>query len=184
MARHIALALAVLLCTMSLPARANAPVDGRIIRVVYEVIFEGQGPRGSTWGFHLAHMRDGRYCVRLGNPGRLTLAIIQKVADICFDAIPATIDRSHESRSRSFDSREKGKQITVVSYQKGSIPSGGTDITLDIASCNRMEGEEETRCFPNRYMVHMEGPNCTSEVTLSGSKSRAGATTCEHYAAQ
>ena len=166
------------------PAAAVTPVDGRIIRVVYEVAFHGQGPRGSTWGFHLAHMPDSRYCVRFGNPGRLTLAIIEKVADVCFDKIPATVDRSKESRSHSFDAREKGKQITVVSYQKGSIAMAGSDITLDITTCNRVEGEEETRCFPNRYVVHMNGADCSAEVTLSGSTSRAGSTICEHYPAR
>ena len=186
MRRHIRLAIASILGILQAlsPAAAVTPVDGRIVRVVYEVVFDGQGPRGSTWGFHLAHMRDGRYCVRFGNPGRLTLAIIQKVADVCFDNIPATVDRSKETRSKSFDAREKGKQITVLSYQKGSIAMSGGDITLDIATCNRVEGEQDTRCFPNRYVVHMKGADCSADVTLSGSKSRAGHTTCEHYAAR
>lgn len=186
MGRLVTLALGALLWAMaaSAPAVAETPVDGRIVRVVYDVIFDGPGPRGATWGFHLAHMQDGRYCVRFGNPGRLTLAVIQKVASICFGRIPATVERSHENRSRSYDAREKGKQITVVSYQKGSIASSGSDVTLDIETCNRVEGEQETRCFPNRYVVHMQGPDCGAEVTLSGSQSRAGATTCEHYAAR
>jgi hypothetical protein len=178
------LGCAVLLTgAMSLPAVAQTPVDGRIVRVVYEVAFHGSGPRGSTWGFHLAHMKDGRYCVRLGNPGRLTLAIIQSMGDICFDAIPGSVERSAEQRSKSFDAREKGKQITVVSHQKGTIASSGNDITLDITTCTRIEGEPETRCFPNRYVVHMNGETCTAEATLSGSQ-RAGKITCEHYAAR
>ena len=166
------------------PAVAQTPVDGRIVRVVYEVVHEGPGPRGGTWGFHLAHMKDGRYCVRLGNPGRLTLAIIQSVGDICFDAIPGSVERSAEQRSKSFDAREKGKQITVVSTQKGAIANSGNDITLDITTCNRIEGETETRCFPNRYVVHMNGETCTAEATLSGSQKRADKITCEHYAAR
>ena len=101
------------------PATAQTPVDGRIVRVVYHIVYDGGGPRSATWGFHLAHMKDGRYCVRLGNPGRLTLAIIAKVGDICFDGIPGSVDRSPEQRSRSYDAREKGKQITVVSYPEG-----------------------------------------------------------------
>jgi hypothetical protein len=185
MTRRTVLALATLLFAPALsPASAQTPVDGRIVRVVYEVIFNGPGPRGSTWGFHLAHMNDGRYCVRFGNPGRLNLAIIQRVGDICFDRIPGTVDRSGERRSESFDAREKGKRITVVSYQKVSIQVSGDDITLQIATCNRVEGEQETRCFPNLYVVHMSGPACSAEVTLSDSNSRAGATTCEHYEAR
>lgn len=106
MGRRATLALATLLCTTAMPAAAQTPVDGRIVRVVYQVVFEGGGPQNSTWGFHLAHMRDGRYCVRFGNPGRLNLAIIQKVGDVCFDTIPGTVERSHESRSQSFDTRK------------------------------------------------------------------------------
>jgi len=119
------------------PAIAQTPVDGRIVRVVYHIVYDGGGPRNATWGFHLAHMKDGRYCVRLGNPGRLTLAIIQKVGDICFDGIPGWVDRSSEQGSRSYNSREKGKQIAVVSYQKGSIAASGSDITLELTTCNR-----------------------------------------------
>jgi hypothetical protein len=187
MGRRTALALAAGLLAAGLagpPALAQTAADGRIVRVVYALIFEGPGPRDSTWGFHLAHMKDGRYCVRFGNPGRLNLAVIQQVYDICFNSVPATVDRSQERRSESFDAREKGKRITVVSYQKGSIQASGNDITLEVATCNRVEGEQETRCFPNRYVVHMNGPACRAEVTLSGSRSRAGATTCEHYPAQ
>lgn len=169
--------------TLASAAIAQTPVDGRIVRVVYQVINEN-GPRSATWGFHLAHMSDGRYCVRLGNPGRLTLAIIQKVGDICFDTIPGSVERSPDQRSRSYDAREKGRQITVVSTQKGAVASSGNDVTLDITTCNTVEGEPETRCFPNRYVVHMDGPNCSADVTLSGSRSRAGTTTCEHYEAR
>ena len=166
------------------PATAQTPVDGRIVRVVYHIVYDGGGPSSATWGFHLAHMKDGRYCVRLGNPGRLTLAIIAKVGDVCFDGIPGSADRSPEKRSWSYDAREKGKQITVVSSQKGSITSSGNDITLDLTTCNRIEGEPDTRCFPLRYVVHMDGPNCRAEATLSGSQSRADKITCEHYAAR
>jgi hypothetical protein len=66
----------------SAPAQAQTPIDGHIVRVVYKV-----GSKG-TWGFHLAHMRDGRYCFRLGNPGRLTLDDIRRLAHICFDNVP------------------------------------------------------------------------------------------------
>ena len=87
-------------------------------------------------------MTDNRYCVRFGNPGRLTLKTIDRMADICFDTVPGSVERSRESRSQAFDVREKGKRITVVSYHKGSIAAGGRDITLDVASCSRLEGEE------------------------------------------
>lgn len=187
MGRCSSLGLGALLFGMgAFPPASNAetPVDGRIVRVVYTIVYDGGGPRGSTWGFHLAHMNDGRYCVRLGNPGLLTLAIIERVGDICFDSIPGSVERSREQRSRSYDAREKGKQITVVSYQKGSIERSAGDITLDITTCNRVEGEQETRCFPNRYVVHMDGPNCRAEATLSGSQSRADNITCEHYEAR
>jgi hypothetical protein len=171
---------------LALPAQAVAetPVDRRIVRVVYEVIFEDGRVRGSTWGFHLAHMKDGRYCVRLGNPGRLSLAVIEKVGDICFQRIPGSVDRTGERRSRAYDSRQQGRQITVVSYQKGSIAASGNDVTLEVTSCTRVEGESDTRCFPNRYVVRMRGDACTAQVSLSGSRSRAGKTTCEHYEAR
>lgn len=71
-----------------------------------------------------------------------------------------------------------------MSYQKGSVAAAGNDITLEIATCNRVEGEQDTRCFPSRYVVHMNGPDCSAVVILSGSRSRAGATTCEHYQAR
>ena len=174
----------LLFCLLASPAIAQTPVDGRIVRVVYHIVYGGGGPGSATWGFHLAHMQDGRYCVRLGNPGRLNLAIIAKVGDICFDGIPGSVDRSSEQRSRSYDAREKGKQITVISYQKGTIAVNGSDISLDLTTCNRIEGEAETRCFPLRYLVHMDGPNCRAEATLSGSQSRADKITCEHYEAR
>jgi hypothetical protein len=149
------------------------------VRVVYNFA------TGGNWGFHLAHMKDGSYCVRFGNPGRLTLSVIQRVANICFDKIPGTVERSKESRSRAFDVREKGKQITVVSYQKGSIAAAGSDVTLDIATCNRVEGEEtEAHCSPNKYVVHINGADCSAEVTLSAKPNRVSSITCEHYAAQ
>jgi hypothetical protein len=182
MRRRAILTLAALLCGTAAslaPARGQTPIDGRIVRVVYNFA------KGGNWGFHLAQMQDGRYCVRFGNPGRLNLGVIQRVADICFDKIPGTVDRSKESRSRAFDVREKGKQITVVSYQKGSIAAAGNDITLDIATCDRVEGEEtEAHCSPNRYVVHINGTDCSAEVKLSAPSNRVSNITCEHYAAQ
>jgi hypothetical protein len=177
MARHI-IAGAVLLCAVgaiTAPASAGTAVDGRIVRVVYQV-----GATG-TWGFHLAHMPDGRYCVRLGNPGRLNLAIIQRVADICFDRVPATVDRSRERRSRAIDTAD-GKMKTIVSFQRGAIGASGAGITLEITTCNQMEGDQRLRCFPNRYVVRMSGEGCHAEATLAGGA--AGAVTCEHYPAQ
>jgi hypothetical protein len=185
MMRRFLLAVAASFCFAgTAQVMAQTPVDGRIVRVVYQVVFNGTGPRDSTWGFHLAHMQDGRYCVRFGNPGRLNLTIIHKVSDICFDGVPATTDRSGERRSQSLDTGQKGKLITVVSYQQGSIASSGNDVFLDIATCNRVDGESDTRCFPNRYVVHMSGPDCIAEVTLASASSRPGTITCEHYEAR
>ena len=180
MARPLLTGLATLLfCTAASVTQAQSPVDGRIVRVVY------QFTSGGNWGFHLAQMKDGRYCVRFGNPGRLPLATIERVANICFDKIPSTVERSAESRSRAFDVREKGKQITVVSYQSGSIAVAGNAVTLDISTCNRVEGENtEARCSPTRYVVHMDGAECRAEVTPAPRSNRIGTTTCEHYAAQ
>lgn len=155
-------------------ASAQTPVDGRIVRVVYQV------GTGGTWGFHLAQMKDGRYCVRFGNPGRLTLAIIERVANVCFDKMPATVERTAEQRSRAFNTQNQ--PITVVSYQTGSIAAAGSDIALEITTCNRVEGETKTQCFPNRYVVRMNGPECAADIALS--RGKAGPTTCEHYAAQ
>jgi len=140
---------------------------------------------GGTWGFHLANMRDGRYCVRFGNPGRLTLRIMDRVSDICFDTIPASVEQSGERRSQAFDVREKGKRITVVSYHKGSIAAAGNDITLDIATCNRIDGEEaEARCGSTRYVVRMDGGTCTAEILPDRGRNRISTVTCEHYAAE
>jgi len=178
MARHIITGLGLLCAAAAItpPAGAQTPVDERIVRVVYEV-----DTRGSTWGFHLAHMKDGRYCVRFGNPGRLNLAIIQRVADICFDRVPAAVDRSHERRSRAVDTSD-GRMKTIVSFQKGSIAASADTITLEIATCSRAEGGGEMRCFPNRYVVRMSGQACNTQVTLAAGKARNA--TCEHYAAQ
>jgi hypothetical protein len=129
----------------------------------------------------MAQMKDGRYCVRLGNPGRLNLAIIERVADICFDRVPATVDRSQERKSSAIDTAD-GKRKTIVSFQKGSIAATGDAIALEIASCNRVEGQGEVRCFPNRYVVRMSGQACNAQVTLA--RGKAGVTTCEHYPAQ
>ena len=38
-------------------------------------------------------------------------------------------------------------------FQRGSIAVAGQDVTLDIETCAKIEGEDETRCFPNRYVV-------------------------------
>jgi hypothetical protein len=156
-------------------AGAQTPMDGRIIRVVYKL------PSGGTWGFHLAHMKDGRYCVRFGNPGRLGLSIIERVADICFDRVPSAVQQTPERTSKAGDARQRGKIITVSTHQKGSIESSGTSITLKIATCNRAEYETEHRCFPNRFVVRMNGEDCSAELALF--RDKAVATTCEHYAA-
>jgi len=181
MRRYTILALAaVFFCTAPsvVPAGAQTPVDGRIVRVVYRFA------SGGTWGFHLAHMTDGRYCVRFGDPGRLGLRIIDRVADICFDKIPGTVDRSPESRSQAFDVREKGKVITLVTYQKGSIRSASNEIVLEISSCTRVEGaEKEGGCSPNRYVVGINGADCSAGLTLSGNPCVVGTPICEHYAA-
>jgi hypothetical protein len=137
------------------------PLDGRIVRVVYSFT------SGGTWGFHLAHMTDGRYCVRFGDPGRLRLAIIAQVADICFDRIPGKVERTGESRSQAIDVNT-GKQITVARYQMGSIARTGNDIVLDITTCSRVEGvDKEGPCSsqPSRYMVRFTGRGCIARVT-------------------
>jgi hypothetical protein len=162
------------------PAAAT-PLDGRIVRVVYTFA------TGGTWGFHLAHMNDGRYCVRFGNPGRLRLATIERVADICFDRIPETVERSPEQRHKAFDTREKGKVITVVSFHKGAISAAGNDITLDFGNCNIVEGEEKAEnCSlernKDRFVVRFEGAGCGAAVTLSNRPRLSGPPTCEHYA--
>jgi hypothetical protein len=174
-----AICLVAILGIAASAARAETAVDGRIARVVYTFA------SGGSWGFHLAHMKDNRYCVRFGNPGRLTLKIIDRVADICFATVPGSVERSRESRSQAFDVREKGKRITVVSYHSGSIAAGGRDITLDIASCEKIEGEEhEARCRPNRYVVHIYGGTCTAEISLARQPNRIASVICEHYAAE
>jgi hypothetical protein len=182
MRRHTILSLAAVLFGTApsvASACAQTPVDGRIVRVVYKFT------SGGTWGFHLAHMTDGRYCVRFGDPGRLGLRIIDRVADICFDNIPGTVDRSHESRSQAFDVRERGKVITLISYQKGSIRAAGNEIVLDISSCTKVEGvEKEADCSPNRYLLSINGADCSAEVTLSGPARLAQPPICEHYGAQ
>jgi hypothetical protein len=161
------------------PVRGETVADGRIVRVVYK--FTG----GGSWGFQLAHMKDGRYCVRFGNPGRIRLAVIDRVADICFDDVPGTVNRSRESRSKAMDVSERGKQITLVTYQKGSIAAMGDVITLDITSCVRVEGEnKEERCSPNQYVVHMNGANCDANIILAPRSNKIDTTTCEHYPAE
>ncbi len=162
---------------------APNPLDGRIVRVVYSFT------SGGTWGFHLAHMTDGRYCVRFGDPGRLTLAIIAKVADICFDTIPGKVERTPESRSHAIDANT-GKQITVAHYQMGSIARTGNDIVLDITTCNRVEGvDKEAPCSsqPSRYMVRFTGRGCIARVTGPEAKRPGGGIggiICVHEAAR
>ena len=157
---------------------AKNPLEDRIVRVVYTYA------KGGTWGFHLADMRDGRYCVRFGNPGRLTLAVINRAAGICFDKLPGWVERTHETKSRAFDVRVKDKQITVVNYYSGSITAGGNDVWLDIDTCNRIEGEETVaRCGTDRFVVHLDDQGCRGEV-LSARQNVIANTTCEHYAAQ
>jgi len=169
----------VVLGLMQAASVQAAPADGRIIRVVYQV-GGAPGAVNATWGFHLAHMRDGRYCVRFGNPGRrLTIAIIEEVADICFDGMPATVDRSRERRYQAIDTSD-GKEKTFVSFSKGSIAASGNAITLDVTSCSRAKGVPEY-CFANRYILRMSGQECSAEIALS--RGTVPATTCEHYAA-
>jgi hypothetical protein len=174
MARRIIIVAALALVSLT-PANAQTPVDGRIVRVVYKL------PSGGTWGFHLANMKDGRYCVRFGNPGRLTLGIIERVGDICFDDVPGAVQWTAERNSKAGDASQQGKIITVSSHHRGSIESSGSDITLKIATCNKAEYETEYRCFPNRYVVHMSGQGCSAEITLF--RDKAAEMTCEHYAA-
>jgi hypothetical protein len=158
------------------PAAAQAPVDGRIVRIVYQV-----GPKG-TWGLHLAHMKDGRYCVHFGNPGRLTLVHIERAASICFDKVPGAVEQTPERTTRAGDARQGGKIITISTHHRGSIEASGNDITLRIETCNKAEYETGYSCFPNRYVVRMGEEACSAEVTLF--RGKAGTTTCEHYAAK
>jgi hypothetical protein len=161
------------------PVRAETVAGGRIVRVVYKFT------SGGSWGFQLAHMKDGRYCVRFGNPGRIRVAVIDRVADMCFDGVPGTVDRSRETRSKAMDVSEKGKQITLVTYQKGSIAAKGDVIALDITSCVRVEGDNKgERCSPNQYVVHMNGANCNADIILAPRSNRIDTTTCEHYPAE
>jgi hypothetical protein len=177
--RTILTALAMLFGLAGAPLCAETPVDGHIVRVVYQ--FTG----GGNWGFHLADMKDGRYCLRFGNPGRLTLKMIDRVADICFETMPGSVERSTEHRSQAFDTRQKGKRITVVSYHKGSIAADGGDITLDIATCNRIEGEEpEARCRTTHYVVHMRGESCSAEIRPERGGNRIASISCQHYPAE
>lgn len=176
MSSFAAVALAAVLCgsTAGLAAaQAKTPIDGRIVRVVYQV-----GSKG-TWGFLLAHVRDDRYCFRIGNPGRLTLADFQQAAHICFDTVPATVDRSPELRMPAFMG---SKPVILINSYKGAIAASGNDIILHIEDCTRVEGEAEEPCTPARYVVRMSGQECSAEITLF--RRKAGTTTCEHYAAR
>ena len=176
MARRI-IVVAALCCAAAAslaPSSAQTPADGRIVRVVYQV-----SPTG-TWGFHLAHMKDGRYCLHFGNPGRLTLAHMERAANICFDKVPGAVERTPERRFEAGD--QHGKKVTISTHQKGSIETSGNDITLKITSCSKAEHQADYSCLPNRYVVRMSGQDCSAEVSLF--KGKAGTTTCEHYAAQ
>jgi len=178
MARRI-IVLAALFCVAHAnltPASGQTPADGRIVRVVYQVSEKG------TWGFHLAHMTDGRYCVHFGNPGRLTLAHMDRAANICFDKVPGAVERTPERKFQAGDTGQQGKTVTISSHQKGSIETSGTGITLNITSCSKAEHQAEYTCLPNRYAVRMSGQDCSAEVTLF--RGKAGSTTCEHYPAQ
>jgi hypothetical protein len=174
------LGLLLILVAASTSAIAQSPLEARIVRVVYEII----PLRGATWGFHLAHMRDGRHCVRLGNPGRLALAVIERVADLCFDKIPGSVDKTGVRTSQAFDT--KNQPITISTYHKGSIEASGNAIILLVTTCNKATGGEDYRCSPQpfRFVVHMEGAGCVAEVTLAYPNQRAEKTTCEHYAAK
>jgi hypothetical protein len=163
---------------------AQTPIDGRIVRVVYKVIFEGGGPKNATWGFHLAHMSDGRYCVRFGDPGRLALANIRRTNDICFETIPGQTERSSERSAPSYAASDQGKEINVTVFHKGTVQLIGNDVTLDIAACAAVEGEEQLRCFPNRYVVRMSGDTCTALIILTSRLTRADEAMCEHYKAE
>jgi hypothetical protein len=178
MARRIII-LAALFCAAQAnvaPASSQTAADGRIVRVVYQV------GTGGTWGFHLAHMMDGRYCVHFGNPGRLTLAHMERAANICFDTVPGAVDQTPERKFQAGDTSQQGKIVTISTHQKGSIETSGNDITLNITSCSKAEHQAEYTCLPNRYVVRMSGQDCSAEVTLF--RGKAGATTCEHYAAR
>lgn len=178
MARRI-IVLAALFCVAQAsltPASGQTPADGRIVRVVYQVSATG------TWGFHLAHMKDGRYCVHFGNPGRLTLAQMERAANICFDRVPGAVERTPERRFQAGDTSQQGKMVTISTHQKGSIETSASEITLKITSCRKAEHQAEYNCLPNRYVVRMSGQNCSAEISLF--KGKAGTTTCEHYAAQ
>ena len=165
--------------TLAQPAAGQSPTEGRIVHVKHEVVFDGRTRADSTWGFHLAHMRDGRYCVRLGDTGpTLTLATMEKSADFCFAGIPGVAERSLEHPMWAFDTTPKPIAIST----KGSIDSTGDDFTLTITSCTRSPGEAETLCFPYRFVVHMKGAECSAEVALARGKARA--TSCQHYEAR
>ena len=165
------------------PALAD-PVAGRIVRVVYKVAFQGGGPQDATWGFHLAHMSDGQYCLRFGDPGRLALANIRRNHDMCFSGLPGRVERSAERAASPYEPDGQGDAAEVTTFQKGSIARAGNDIILDIDFCAQMQKEANPRCFPNRYIVHMHGEACAAEIILSSSSARAIDPTCEHYKAE
>src|SRR5262245_33811486 len=120
----VSVVLALVACGGSAPAAAQAPDDGRLVRVVYQSIVEGMRQQG-TWGFLLARLGDGRYCVRFGAPDRhRALDYLKQAPDICFDTIPGSM-QSIERKSRVGDASQQGKLITVSSHHKGSIEVSG-----------------------------------------------------------
>lgn len=164
-------------------ALAQSPLDGRIVRVVYKVSYQG-GAKTGTWGFHLAHMSDGQYCVRFGDSGRLALANIRRTHDICFGTLPGKTDRASERVVSHPNAGHLVPALGVTVFQKGRIELAGGDIVLHVDFCAEIEGEQGPRCFPNRYLVRISGESCTAEIKFWSPLSRALDPVCEHYKAE
>jgi hypothetical protein len=187
MCRRAGLVLIALLFGIGLdvaPGHAQTLIDDRIVRVVYAVRFERSGLKDATWGFHLANMSDGRYCVRFGNPGRLALANIRRGNDMCFDSIPGRAERASERVSPSGETDVQGQPRDVTTFIRGGIELAGTELSLDIEYCVGVAGDLKTRCFPVRYMVRMLGETCIADVPVPPPHSRVKAIMCEHYKAE
>ena len=148
-------------------ASAQTAVDGRIVRVLIVDALR-------THGFHLAHMKDGRYCVHLSGLVRLNLATIERTDAICFAKVPATIRTADRTLGLGSGNR--------TLYEMVSITAASKNVTLNIAYCRAEKTLPERRCFHKRYVVHMRGEDCSAEITLS--RGKAVTSTCEHYAAQ
>jgi hypothetical protein len=129
-------------------------------------------------------MSDGHYCVRFGDPGRLALANIRRTNDICFPSLPGKTDRASERIISLPDAGHLVPVRSVIVFQKGTIELAGIDVTLNVENCAKVEGEQEARCFSNRYVVHMNGDTCSAEITFSSPLTRAADPTCEHYKAE